>query len=100
MIPKEKPFRSVKYLDYIRSLDCCECQYPGYLNETQAHHIITGGMATKAGDDKTVPLCSPSARGCHLKADKSKANAEKYQEVARSLFQSWSVKNGTANKKS
>lgn len=92
MIPKEKPFRSEKYLGYIRSLDCCECQWPAELGQIEAHHIRTGGVATKCGDDETVPLCGFYARGCHNQADKSSDSFEKYQEKARSLFQAWERK--------
>lgn len=99
MIPKVKPFRSVKYLDHIRGMDCLECEWPADLANIEAHHIRTGGMATKCGDDETVPLCGYYARGCHNEADKSPDSFEKYQEIARSLFQSWSVKNGKKKSK-
>jgi len=52
----------------------------------QSHHIKTGGMATKAGDEWTVPLCGPFARGCHGKADKSQESAEKYKSIAERLY--------------
>lgn len=92
MIPKEKPFRSVKYLNHIRLMDCTECGWPAELGNIEAHHIRTGGMATKCGDDETVPLCGYYARGCHNSADKSLDSFEKYQEVARSLFMEWKNK--------
>jgi hypothetical protein len=85
-LPKKKPFRSARYLHHIRSLPCCECRYP----RSEAHHIETGGMGTKCGDNLTVPLCGPYARGCHGRADKSKTSAEKYRPIAQRLFAEWS----------
>jgi len=86
--PKVKPFRSAKYLKHIRSLPCCNCGYP----VSEAHHVETGGMGTKCGDDLTVPLCGPSGRGCHQKADKSKTSVKRYKPLARKLFREWQAK--------
>lgn len=86
--PKAKPFRSAKYLKHIRSLPCCNCGYP----VSEAHHVETGGMGTKCGDDLTVPLCGPSGRGCHQKADKSKTSVKRYKPLARKLFREWGAK--------
>jgi hypothetical protein len=85
--PKPKPFRSAKYLKHIRSLPCCNCGYP----TSEAHHVETGGMGTKCGDDLTVPLCGPSGRGCHQKADKSKTSVKRYKPLARKLFREWQM---------
>jgi len=86
--PKPRPFRSAKYLKHIRSLPCCNCGYP----VSEAHHVETGGMGTKCGDDLTVPLCGPSGRGCHQKADKSKTSVKRYKPLARKLFREWGAK--------
>lgn len=91
---KEKPLRSEKYKAYIRTLDCCSCGWPSDLGYIECHHVVTSGMATKGTDALCVPLCGFYARGCHNKADKGPENVEKYQEIAKSLFQVWSVKNG------
>lgn len=84
--PKTLPFRSKKYLEFVRAQNCCSCGWPATLGEIQAHHIETNGMATKCGDDLTVPLCSPNARGCHARADKSPDSAEGYRPIAERLF--------------
>jgi len=83
--PKEMPFRSRKYLMHIRNMPCIECGWPF----SEPHHIETGGMATKCGDNLVVPLCGLNARGCHRKADKSPESAEKYQPIAERLFAEW-----------
>jgi len=83
---KTKTPRDEKYLNYIRSMDCCECGYPGPVD---AHHIETGGMGIKCSDYLTVALCRPYQRGCHLKADKNPASADKYRPLAERLHQEW-----------
>lgn len=88
-IPKEKPFRSAKYRKRIRNLDCVSCGWPSFLGEIECHHVETNGTGTKCGDDLTVPLCSPNARGCHARADKTPASVEKYLPIAKSLFREW-----------
>ena len=91
-LQKEIPFRSEKYLAYIRTLKCNDCGWPPDMNGQkliEAHHIKTGGMATKCGDDETVPLCGFAARGCHNKADKSPDSERKYQPIAKRLFEKW-----------
>ncbi len=65
--PAKKPSAEKKreraapgHLDKIRLLPCCACGEPG---PSHAHHLKTGrGSATKAPNDKTVPLCHE----CHL----------------------------------
>jgi 5-methylcytosine-specific restriction endonuclease McrA len=59
-IPKQKPFRSKKYLKWVKTLPCCICGLDG----CDPHHAIgmkLGGMGTKAPDDMVMPLC----RKCH-----------------------------------
>lgn len=89
--PKLKPVRDPKYLAYIRTMDCLDCGWPAELKGIEAHHIETGGTATKCGDDLTVPLCTfpPYGRGCHSKADKSPESAEKYRPIAEKLYREW-----------
>lgn len=87
-LPKIKPYRSAKYLKHIRSLPCCECGFP----ISEAHHVETGGMGTKCGDDLVVPLCGPQGRGCHQKADKSKASVKRYRPLAKKYSREWQEK--------
>lgn len=57
--PKTKAFKSDKYLDYIRSLPCLNCNKPA-----EPHHLRElgdGGMGLKPPDTQAVPLC----RECH-----------------------------------
>jgi len=50
---KQKTPRSKAYLDYIRSLSCCVCQY----RPTEPHHASTGGTGMKGSDYDTIPMC-------------------------------------------
>ena len=54
-----KPWRSRKYLDWVKSQPCCVCMRPG----DDPHHIqMPGkGMGGKHPDWATIPLC----RECH-----------------------------------
>jgi hypothetical protein len=57
---KKKTYRNRAYLDWVKTLDCCNCGAPA----DDPHHIIgqgEGGMGTKASDLLVMPLC----RGCH-----------------------------------
>lgn len=61
--PKDPPSRDAKYLAFVRACSCCACGAPG---PSDAHHWALrgrsgGGMAMKADDLRTVPLC----RRCH-----------------------------------
>lgn len=58
-VPKEKPWRSRAYLEYVRSQPCCAC---GACVGVQASHHGPHGIATKPGDERAVPLCAT----CHL----------------------------------
>lgn len=53
---KDKPWRSEKYLKWIRTQPCILCGA-----EAEPHHIrgvgLVGGMAQKADDIATIPLC-------------------------------------------
>ena len=56
--PKNKRWRSERYLKYVRSLPCAYCGKPA----DHAHHLIgvgsLGGMGTKAPDWATLPSCA------------------------------------------
>lgn len=97
-IPKNKPFRSESKRAFVRSLPCEDCGWPAHLGEIQCHHVKTGGMGTKIGDEWTVPLCSPNARCCHARADKTPASVEKYLERAKEIHQQWLDQTGRSIK--
>ena len=64
-VPKGQPIRSKAYLRLVAQLPCMHCGIWGY---SQAAHANTGkGMALKACDLQTFPLCCdrPGQRGCH-----------------------------------
>jgi hypothetical protein len=55
MLKKNKPWRSKKYREWIKSLPCCVSGQPA----DDAHHIThtgQGGMGTKPGDNYCIPL--------------------------------------------
>lgn len=77
---KEKAIRSPKYLRAVASLPCCCCGREG---ASQAAHINRGkGMAIKASDNQTFPLCSlgPMIEGCHARYDQYKLG-DKHQSA-------------------
>lgn len=62
---KQKPFRSTKYLEFVRSFNCQAC---GTNQRIQAHHLIghgDGAMGSKADDRLTMALCSMCHRMLH-----------------------------------
>lgn len=59
-LAKTKPWRSPRYLAWVRSQPCASCGRPA----TDAHHENEPGQGTlggKCGDERTIPLC----RECH-----------------------------------
>lgn len=68
MMLKTKPYRSESYRRWVASLDCIACGIHGY---SQCAHANGGGMATKASDLETFPLCAtrPGHQGCHMLFD-------------------------------
>lgn len=68
-VPKDEPIRSKAYLRLVAQLPCKHCGIWGF---SQAAHANTGkGMALKACDLQTFPLCAdrPGQRGCHSQFD-------------------------------
>ena len=56
------------YLDFVRTLPCAWCGNP----ESEPHHIIgigLGGMALKADDIHTMPLCRKHHETVHRYSD-------------------------------
>lgn len=49
------PFRSPRYLKFIRSLPCCVC---GRTRSIEAAHVGPRGMGQKCSDLETIPLCA------------------------------------------
>ncbi len=78
---KDKPFRSKKYTDWVKSLDCCACG----VNSSEPHHIINegeGGTGTKACDLLSMPLCRP----CHVKIHRADGDkSQQWKWVAKTL---------------
>lgn len=56
MMQKEKTFRSKRYMDFVKTLDCCVSS-AGCGGEIAAHHTETGGMGIKGSDLSCIPLC-------------------------------------------
>lgn len=65
-VPKPKPVRSSAYLDYVRAHPCAHCNRRC---PSEAAHFggkgKSGGVATKASDLLTVPLCGRCHRHFH-----------------------------------
>ena len=64
-LPKKPPFRSKAYRRLVSALPCAHCKRPG---PSQCAHADEGkGLAIKASDLETYPLCAdtPGRRGCH-----------------------------------
>lgn len=62
---KQKPWRSKKYLKWVRSQPCC---ITGRTDNIVAHHITTAksrGMGTKADDFFCIPLTSETHQLLH-----------------------------------
>jgi len=81
-LQKQPMFRSRKYLDFVKSLDCCNCGAPA----DEAHHIIGigghSGMGMKPSDSLTMPVC----RGCHTTIHNSPDMWERqYEWIALTL---------------
>lgn len=65
MMEKVKPWRSPRYLEWVRSRPCSHCRTPA---PSEAHHIIGiagGQVGSKAGDQLAVPLCTRCHRNLH-----------------------------------
>lgn len=61
-LQKDKPWRSNKYLSYIRTLDCVATGRPAEV----AHHIIGCGMGGVMGDKIDDSLTIPLTQEMHL----------------------------------
>jgi predicted HNH restriction endonuclease len=80
---KVKPFRSPKYIKWIKTLSCCNCEA---VFEIDPHHLtgvgLMGGAGTTAPDSMAMPLC----RRCHtLIHDRSENVDMQWEWIARTL---------------
>ncbi len=66
LMQRHQPWRSEKYLNWIRSLPCANCGKPG---PNDPHHLIgvaaLGVVGGKAPDQFAVPLCRGFELSCH-----------------------------------
>jgi hypothetical protein len=84
--PKDAPIRSKAYLRLVAQLPCMHCGIWGF---SQAAHANSGkGMAMKACDLQTFPLCAdrPGQRGCHSLFDQGALFGK---EARRLIEQAW-----------
>lgn len=72
MIPKQKRWRSPKYLAWVRTRPCVVCG--GRANA--AHHLIgmwgLSGMGLRVSDALTMPVCDGPFSSCHRDIHASK----------------------------
>lgn len=69
LIPKNKPIRNPKHLNFIRSLPCVVCWLPP---RSQAAHVSKGNWKAtgmKVGDDNTLPMCFKCHHESHQKGE-------------------------------
>ena len=81
MFQKSPPFRSGKWLQHVRELDCVICWRPGPSQAAHANHLMKG-MGTKAPDVFTVPMCPE----CHREFDQGRKWPK---EEKRQLMDRW-----------
>lgn len=86
-VPKEEPLRSEAYRRLVAAMPCACCGRPG---PSQCAHSNTGkGMAIKASDAESFPLCPR----CHRDLDQGAAFTK---EERRALEQQWSAQTRAA----
>ena len=80
MLSKVKPFRSSKYLKWIRKQPCNVC-----FNDSgcDAHHItgLNAGMGTKNSDLTCISLC----RECHTGLHNGSVQVDEFYYLARTI---------------
>lgn len=68
-IPKRKPFRSRRYLDWVKTQPCVICGAPA----DDPHHMIglggMSGMGMTAPDSLAMPVCRPHHDEIHRNPD-------------------------------
>jgi hypothetical protein len=72
-LQKRKPWRSEKYLAWVRQQDCCYTQRPAHIGGIQAHHINGQNLGKATGDKISdcfaIPLTSQSHVEIHANKD-------------------------------
>ena len=69
MFPKTRPMRSEPYRRWVSTLACMGCGISGHTQVAHSNQAKHGkGMAQKASDLATFPLCAPNfgRPGCHF----------------------------------
>jgi hypothetical protein len=70
MFPKDKTWRSEKYLKFIRQQPCAYCFKESHIEGSAAHHIngqnLGVGIGIKISDLYTIPLCARCHAAIHL----------------------------------
>ena len=59
---KQEPFRSKKYLAWVKSLPCSACAMP---ESSDPHHLISVGLGGTTGGKEDDSLIIPLCRFCH-----------------------------------
>jgi len=79
MFQKTKPFRSKKYMDWVKTLPCCYC----LTNGSDPHHVtgLGSGMGTKNSDATCIPLC----RKCHTLLHSGNLEINEYYYLAKTI---------------
>lgn len=54
---KKKTYRSKKYMDFVKILECCVSSPCFEVIERHPHHTETGGIGMKGSDLSCIPLC-------------------------------------------
>ena len=63
---KKKTYRSKKYMDFVKGLECCvDSPLEHCEGEVVPHHTETGGVGMKGPDLSCVPLCNKHHQGIH-----------------------------------
>lgn len=66
MLPKDKPLRDRRYLDYLRTRPCvCTGRVASETMAVDPAHLGTAGKGLKAPDDEAVPLLHSMHQLCH-----------------------------------
>jgi hypothetical protein len=81
MYSKRKPWRSEKYLDFVREQDCVHCGKPAHIDGIDAHHINGQRIGKAYGDKISDCFCIPLCRGCHNQVHANKSIVEQQREA-------------------
>lgn len=83
-----------KYLDWVKSLNCCVCSNPA----DDPHHIVPGGykgMGTKTPDLWAIPLCREHHDSLHHdRAAWEEQHGLQWEHAAVTMLRHWTENNG------